>query len=127
MRKSFAKHSTHQSPEIVKGLLAISGEKSKTLGVSQASPFKIVTKQEKSKREDDEVCSTHNQGIVAFDENTGQTLCERCVYEGAGEQPVFMATVAKKINTAFQEEHSKFIGHCEELEEINQLQIRDKI
>jgi len=40
---------------------------------------------------------------VAFDEHNGniRTLCEKCVYEGEGENPVFMATVAKKINRDF--------------------------
>lgn len=44
------------------------------------SPLRFATKEEMERREEDEVCTKHGNNIIAFEEKTGDTLCEKCVY-----------------------------------------------
>ncbi len=73
------------------------------------------------------MCAAHSQPIVAFDEDTGDTLCEKCAFEGLAEKPVFMATVAQKLNKSFNEQYVIFDKACDELDEINSRQIWDEM
>lgn len=115
-----------ESPQIVADVLGISGEKS-VLGISQASPFKILTKKDKTQRETDEICGEHKLQIMAYDEEGGAPLCEQCVYSGLGKRPVFTATVARELSTEFTKQYTTFEDSCEELDALNQTQIREKM
>jgi len=94
---------------------------------SPTSNFRISTKGDLEKRESIEVCSQHGANIVAFEEKTGETLCEACVYQGTVEKPVFMATVVKGIERAFHREHEEFHKLYKEFQDIDQNQVRDRI
>jgi hypothetical protein len=41
------------------------------------SPFKFATKEEMERREDNELCQKHGGNIIAFEEKSGDTLCEK--------------------------------------------------
>jgi hypothetical protein len=41
------------------------------------SPLKFATKEEMERREDDELCLKHGNNIIAFEEKSGDTLCEK--------------------------------------------------
>lgn len=94
---------------------------------SPTSSFHLATKGELEKRESIEVCSKHGGNIVAFEEATGETLCETCVYKGNVEKPVFTATVAKGIKKAFFREYDEFQRLVKEFFEIDQKLVRDRI
>lgn len=91
------------------------------------SPLRFATKEEMERRENDEICNKHGNPIVAFEEKTGETLCEKCVYLGQVESPVFTAVVAKQIKKRFDSEFSTFEKLCEELMSINQAEVRNRI
>lgn len=91
------------------------------------SPLRFATKVEMERRENDEVCSKHGNPIVAFEDKTGETLCEKCVYLGHVESPVFTAVVAKQIKRRFDSEFNTFEKLCEELMTINQTEVRNRI
>ena len=91
------------------------------------SPLRFATKEEMERREDDEVCNKHGNPIVAFEEKSGETLCEKCVYLGQVESPVFTAVVAKQIKKRFDSEFNTFEKLCEELMSINQTEVRNRI
>jgi len=83
-------------------------EKSKILGLSPGSPVRIKTYQERQSRESDELCKIHQAPIIAFDEKTGVLYCEKCVYEGLAERPLFMATVARKLIETYNTQYDEF-------------------
>lgn len=91
------------------------------------SPIKFQTKEEKERREDDEVCAKHGNPIVAFEDKTGETLCEKCVYLGEVEQPVFTAVVAKDVKKRFDVEYNTFEKLCGELMSIDQNEVKTRI
>lgn len=94
---------------------------------STSSPLRFATKQEMEMRENDEVCSKHGNPIVAFEEQSGETLCEKCVYTGKVDRPVFTAVVAKQIKNRFDAEYSTFEKLCDELMSINQSEVKSRI
>ena len=114
-----SKKSQHSSPGIVSDILGVTRQS----GVTGQSPFRIKTDKEKKTRETDEVCARTGLPIVAFEKESGKTLCERCVYEGYAKEPVLMAVVAGKITRAFEDQYKEFRQNCAELEEINGRQI----
>jgi hypothetical protein len=91
------------------------------------SPLRFATKEEMERREEDELCKKHGNFIIAFEEKTGDTLCEKCVYTGQVEAPVFTATVAKQIKRVFDSEYSTFEKLCGELMSIDQSEVRNRI
>ena len=91
------------------------------------SPMRFATKEEMERREEDEICTKHGNYIVAFEEKTGDTLCEKWVYLGQVENPVFTASVAKQIKRVFDSEYSTFEKLCGELMSINQSEVRNRI
>lgn len=91
------------------------------------SPLKFATKEEMERRENDEVCAKHGNPIVAFEEKTGTTLCEKCVYMDDVEHPVFTAVVAKDIKKRFDVEYKTFEVLCDELKSIDQNEVRHRI
>lgn len=91
------------------------------------SPLRFATKEEMERREEDEVCTKHGNNIIAFEEKTGDTLCEKCVYLGQVESPVFTASVAKQIKRVFDSEYCTFEKLCSELMSINQSEVRNRI
>lgn len=91
------------------------------------SPLRFATKVEMERRENDELCNKHGNPIVAFEEKTGETLCEKCVYVGQAENPIFTAVVAKQIKRRFDSEFNTFEKLCEELMSINQTEVRNRI
>lgn len=91
------------------------------------SPLRFATKEEMERRENDEVCAKHGNPIIAFEEDDGATLCEKCIYLGQVNKPVFMAVVAKQIKKRFDTEFSIFEKLCDELMSINQTEVRNRI
>jgi ribosomal protein S17E len=91
------------------------------------SPLRFATKEEMERREDDEVCNKHGNPIIAFEEKDGETLCEKCVYLGQVDRPVFTAVVAKQVKKRFDSEYNTFEKLCEELLSINQTEVRNRI
>jgi hypothetical protein len=91
------------------------------------SPLRFATKEEMERREEDEICTKHGNNIIAFEEKSGDTLCEKCVYLGQVEAPVFTASVAKQIKRIFDSEYSTFEKLCSELMSINQSEVRNRI
>jgi len=91
------------------------------------SPLKFATKEEMERRENDEVCSKHGGTIIAFEKDSGETICEKCVYLGQVENPVFTAVVAKQVKKKFDSEFNTFEKLCEELLSINQNEVRNRI
>lgn len=53
------------------------GDITKAFGKGTPSPIKFFAKAEMEKRETDEICKAHSNPIVAFEEKTGKTLCEK--------------------------------------------------
>lgn len=94
---------------------------------SPASNFHISTKGELERRDSIEVCPKHGGNIFAFEEKTGETLCEACVYGMKVERPVFTATVARGIESAFFREYTEFQKLVKEFLEIDQDLVRDRI
>jgi len=72
------------------------------------SPLRFATKEEMERRENDEVCPKHGNPIIAFEEKDGRTLCEKCIYEGLSEKPIFTAVVAKQVKKCFDTEFTVF-------------------
>jgi len=91
------------------------------------SPLRFATKEEMERREDDELCSKHGAPIIAFEEKSNETLCEKCVYLGKFETPVFTAVVAKQIKKRFDSEYITFEKLCQELISIDQAEVRNRI
>jgi len=91
------------------------------------SPLRFATKEEMERRENDEVCGKHGNPIIAFEEKDGATLCEKCVYTGQVDRPVFTAVVAKQIKKRFDTEFTIFEKLCDELMSINQSEVRNRI
>lgn len=91
------------------------------------SPLKFATKEEMERRENDEVCAKYGNPIIAFEEKTGKLLCEKCIYLGEFEKPVFTATVAKDVKKRFDVEYSTFEKLCKELMGIDQHEVRRRI
>ena len=94
---------------------------------SNKSPLRFATKEEMERRENDEVWGKHGNPIIAFEEKDGATLCEKCVYTGQVEKPVFTAIVAKQIKKRFDTEFTIFEKLCDELMSINQTEVRNRI
>ena len=94
---------------------------------SVKSPLRFATKEEMERRESDEVCNKHGNPIVAFEEKTGETLCEKCVYLGQVDSPIFTAVVAKQVKKRFDSEFGTFEKLCDELMSINQAEVRNRI
>jgi len=90
-------------------------------------PFVITTNRDWLSREDIEVCARTGAPIIAFEQSTGETFCEKCIYEGRAKNPVFMATVARQVKEMFDEQYGEFCSLCGELEEINQIQIWERL
>jgi ribosomal protein S17E len=124
LKRSFV--SAQQTPDVRDG-----GSKIEQLTRSYLkgtnSPLKFATKEEMERRENDEVCTKHGATIVAFEKETGETLCEKCVYLGQVENPVFTAVVAKQVKRKFDSEFNTFEKLCEELLSINQHEVRNRI
>jgi len=95
MNKSKRTTSKDKGTPNVKEAFGLSGEKSKLLGMTPNSPFVITTTKERNTREGDEICKVTGAPIIAFEEATGETYCEKCIYDGRAKRPVFMATVAR--------------------------------
>jgi hypothetical protein len=91
------------------------------------SPLKFATKEEMERRENDEVCAKHGNPIVAFEEESGETLCEKCVYLGEVNKPVFTAVVAKDVKRRFDVEYTTFEKLCKELMSIDQNEVKHRI
>ena len=119
-----SKRSQASSPGIVRDILGVTSH-NKNLGVSHTSPFKIVTEKQRKSRETDEMCPKTNLPVVAFEKSDPERVyCEKCVYNGEAENPQFMAVVAGQLAKKFDGEYSTFKDHCEELEEINNRNIK---
>lgn len=79
------------------------------------------------KRESIELCDKHNACIIAYEEETGNTLCEKCVYQDGANKPVFTASVAHQIEKHFEKEYIEFQRLIRDFREINTATITKKI
>ena len=71
------------------------------------------------------MCPEHGQPIVAYEYDQPDIFyCEKCVYSGKAKRAEFMAVVAGQLAHRFEGEYNQFKSHCDELEEINNRQIR---
>ncbi|CAI2362547.1 unnamed protein product [Moneuplotes crassus] len=91
------------------------------------SPPRFNTKEEMERREDDEICPKYGHPIIAYEEDDGTTLCEKCIYHGNVRKPVFTATVANQIKKRFDQEFSIFEELCEKLTSLNPREVRNEI
>ena len=108
-RKTRASHAMEQTPENTNTLRGVRLDSlTQSYLKSNKSPLRFATKEEMERRENDEVCEKHGNPIIAFEEKDGSTLCEKCVYTGLVEKPVFTAVVAKQIKSKFDTEFSIF-------------------
>lgn len=91
------------------------------------SPPRFNTKEEMERREDDEICPKYGHPIIAYEEDDGTTLCEKCIYHGNVRKPVFTATVANQIKKRFDQEFGIFEELCEKLTSLNPREVRNEI
>ncbi|CAI2378810.1 unnamed protein product [Moneuplotes crassus] len=69
----------------------------------------------------DEYCPSHRVEYVAYDQDTGELLCNCCIYEKRSENLVFNAVVAKRLQEIYEE---KFNMYKESLSRMQGLSSR---
>ena len=56
----------------------------------------------------DELCPIHHVEYVAYDQESGQTLCNGCIYDKKYDHLVFNAVVAKKLQAVYDEKFAQY-------------------
>ncbi|CAI2362245.1 unnamed protein product [Moneuplotes crassus] len=92
-----------------------------------AERLRIITEEERKRREGKEICAKHGQNIVAFARKTGKTLCENCVFNERHDKVVFTATVAKGIHSTLRTEHDEFVDLARKWLQIDPHAVKKEI
>ena len=66
----------------------------------------------------DEFCPVHNIEYVAFDQETGETLCNCCIFDKPYKSLVFNATLAKKLKDLYDEKFTEYKNSLEKLKDL---------